>query len=68
MLELYMDNCIVLDIPKIQDQLDHVSNTIMTGIHDFFPPYKDDKEDDIYLKKIIKKEAAWENIKNVLVF
>ena len=40
----------------------------MTGIHDVFPPDKDDKEDAISLKKILKKEAVWENIKNVLGF
>ena len=40
----------------------------MTGIHDVFPPDKYDKEDAIYLKKILKKEAAWAIIKNVLVF
>ena len=63
-----MDDYIVLAIPKIQDQLHHVANAIMTGIHDVFPPDKDDKEDAISLKKILKKEAVWETIKNVLVF
>ena len=51
-----MDDYIVLDIPKIQDQLHHVANTIMTGIHDVFPPDKYDKEDAISLKKIIKRK------------
>ena len=68
MLEVYMDDYIVLDIPKIQDQLHHVDNAIMTGIHDVFPPDKDDKEDAISLKKILKKEAIWATIKNVLGF
>ena len=63
-----MDDCIVLAIPKIQDQLNHVANTIMTGIHDLFPPDKYYKEDSISLKKILIKEAAWETIKNVLGF
>ena len=44
MLEVYMDDYIVLAIPKIQDQLHHVANAIMTGIHDVFPPDKDDKQ------------------------
>ena len=57
-----------LAIPKSQDQLHHVANAIMTGIHDFFSPDKDDKEYAISLKKILKKEAAWETIKNVLGF
>ena len=42
-LEVYIDDYIVLDIPKIQDQLHHVANAIMIGIHDVFPPDKDDK-------------------------
>ena len=45
MLEVYMDDCIALDIPRIQDQLHHVSNAIMTGIHDVFTPDKDDKSE-----------------------
>ena len=56
-LEVYMDDYIALAIPRIQDQLHHVANTIMKGIHDVFPPDKDDKEDAIYLKKILKKES-----------
>ena len=38
-----MDDYIVLAIPKIQDQLHHVANAIMTGIHDVFTPDKYDK-------------------------
>ena len=52
----------------IRDQLHHVDNTILTGIHDVFPLDKYDKEDAISLKKILKKEAAWAVIKNVLGF
>ena len=63
-----MDDYIVLAIPKSQDQLHHVDNAIMTGINDVFNPDKDDKEDAISLKKILKKEAAWEIIKNILGF
>ena len=43
MLEVYMDDYIVLDIPKKKNQLHHVANAIMTGIHDVFLPDKDDK-------------------------
>ena len=63
-----MDDYIVLDIPRIQDQLHHFANAIMAGIHDVFPSDKDDKEDDISLKKILKKETVWATIKNVLGF
>ena len=68
MLELYMDDYISLAIPRIQDQPHHAAIAIMTGIHYVFSPDKYDKEYAIYLKKILKKEAAWAIIKNVLVF
>ena len=68
MLELYMDDYIVLAIPKSQDQLHHDANPIMTGIHDVLPPDKDNKEYAISLKKVLKKVAVWATIKNVLGF
>ena len=40
----------------------------MTGINDVFNPDKDDKEDAIFLKKILKKESTWAIIKYVLGF
>ena len=55
MVEVYMDDYIVLAITRIQDKLRHISNAIMTGIHDVFPQDKDDKEDAISLKKILKR-------------
>ena len=55
MLEVYMGDYIVLAIPGSHDQLHHVYNTIMTGIYDVFPPNKDNKEDAISLKKILKR-------------
>ena len=68
MMEVYMDDYIALSIPRSQDQLHHVFNAIMTGIHDFFHPDKDDKEYSISLKKILKNEGAWEIIQNLLGF
>ena len=55
MLEVYIDDYILLDISKSQDRLHHVANAIMTGINDIFPLDKDDKEDAISLKKILKR-------------
>ena len=66
MLEVYMDNYISLTIPRTRDQLNHVANATMTGIHYVLPKYKDDDEDVISLKKILKKEGAWEVFKNVM--
>ena len=63
-----MDDYIVLAIPNSQDQQHNVANAIMTGIHDMFPLDKDDKEDAISLNKILKREATWATIKNVLGF
>ena len=63
-----MDYYIMFSIPKIHDKLHHIANTITIGIHDVFPPDKDDKENYISLKKILKKEAVWATIKNVLGF
>ena len=59
---------LVLVIPRIQDQLYHVAKATTIEIHDVFPPEKYDKEDAISLKKILKKEATWAIIKNVLGF
>ena len=67
-LEVYMDDYIVLDILKIKDQIHHFANAIMTGIHDMFTPDKDDQEDAISIYKMLKKEAAWTTVKNVLGF
>ena len=50
-----MDEYIVLAIPKIQDQLNHVTNAMMIGIHDVSFPNRDDKEDSISIKKILKR-------------
>ena len=61
-----MDDYIALAIPRSQDQLHHAANSIMTGIHDVFPSDKNDKEDAISVKKMLKKEAASAIIKNVL--
>ena len=63
-----MDDYIVLAITKIQDQIHHVANTIMTVIHDVFTPDKDYKEYAILLKRSLKKETAWATIKNVWGF
>ena len=63
-----MNDYIVLATPKIQYQLHHVANATATGINDVFTPDKDDKEDAISLKKILKQEAAWATIKDVLGF
>ena len=68
MLELYMEDYIALAIPMSRSQMHHIANAVMTGIHYMFPTDKDNDEDAIYLKKILKKDEAWAVIKNVLGF
>ena len=64
----YMDDYIALAIPRIRDQLQHIANAVMTGIHDVFPPEKDDDKYATPLKEFLKEEGAWEVIRNVLGF
>ena len=68
MLEVYAEDYIALDIPRIRAQLHHVANAVITRIHDMFPLDKDDDEDVISLKKILKNKGARSIIKNVLGF
>ena len=68
MLEVYMDYYIALSVPRSWYYLHHGVNIVMTGINDVLPSYKDDDQDVISLKKIVKKEVAWAVIKNVLGF
>ena len=55
-------------IPKSWAQLHHIANVAMTGIHDVLPTDKDDDEDTISPKKILKMEGTGAFIKNVLGF
>ena len=68
MLEVYMDNYIVLATPRSWYQLHHISNAVIKAIQDVLPTDKDDDEDAISLKKIIKKEGVWLVVQNVLGF
>ena len=55
MLEVYMDDYTVLYITNIRAQLHHVTNAVMTGIHDMLPLDKYDDRDSISFNKILKK-------------
>ena len=59
MLEVYMDDYISWAVPTSQDQLIHVANSIMQGVHDVFPSDENDKEDPLPLKNLKKLEAMW---------
>ena len=68
MIEVYVDDFISLARATSQAQLDHVANSVMTGVHDVFPEDKVDKNDPLSLKKLLKEEGMWDVVKNILGF
>ena len=65
-MEVYMDDFIALAIPTSQEQLDHVANAMMSGIHDLFPPSSSLVDDPILHKKLEKGDVEWANVKEIL--
>ena len=57
MVEVYVDNFMSLAIPVSQEQLRHVANAIMHGIHGVFPPDKVDSNDPISERKLRQGEG-----------
>ncbi len=55
MVEVYVDDFMSLVIPVSREQLRHIANAIMHGIHDLFPPEDDNSNDPISEKKIEKR-------------
>ncbi len=68
MVEVYVDNFMSLVIPVSREQLSHVANAIMHGIHDVFPPDEDDSNDPISEKKLQKGEGRYDTRKILLGF
>lgn len=67
-VEVYVDDFIPMAIATSQDQLEHVANAVMHGIHDVFPADDVDEEDPISFKKLLKKEGQWALQKDCLGF
>jgi hypothetical protein len=65
-LEVYVDDFISIVIPASQEQLRHVANAIMEGIHDIFPPDDDDANDPISEKKLLKRDGQYDVLKTLL--
>jgi len=63
-----VDDYISLATPRTKEDSVHVTNGVLTGIHDVFPVDKDDAEDTISLKKLKQLEAMWALHKDVLGF
>ncbi len=68
LLEVYVDDFISLIIPMSQEQLRHVANAILEGIHDVFPPDDNDYNDPISRKKLLKDEGSYSLLKTLLGF
>jgi hypothetical protein len=67
-LKVYMDDFISAIIPTSQEQIEHVARGILHGIHDVFPPSRDDKQDPISLKKLKKGDRTYNTTKCLLGF
>jgi hypothetical protein len=67
-VEVYVDDFIPMVIATSQEQVQHVANAVMTGIHDVFPPAQEAEEDSISLKKLRKGDGAFALQKDVLGF
>ena len=68
LLEVYVDDYIALAIPTSQEQLRHVANAVMHGVHDVFPPNEDANNDALSFKKLLKLEGMWALVKDILGF
>ena len=63
-----MDDFISVAIPTSREQLDHVANATMRGIHEVFPAEDDPASDPLAKKKLDKGDGAWSPQKEVLGF
>jgi hypothetical protein len=68
LVEVYVDDFIPMAIATSQEQLEHVANAVMHGIHDVFPADELDSEDPISLKKLLKQDGQWALLKDCLGF
>ena len=65
-MEVYMDDYITAAIASGQNQLNHLANATMHGIHDVFPADIDNSTDPISEKKLKKKDGSWALVKDIL--
>ena len=68
MVEINVDDFMSLVIPVSKEQLRHVANAIMHGIHDVFPPNNNDDDDPISEKKMKTGEGLYNTKKTLLGF
>jgi len=68
LVEVYVDDFIACIIPTTKQQVEHVARGILHGIHDVFPPSKDDGTDPISNKKLRKGEGTFATSKCLIGF
>jgi hypothetical protein len=68
MVVVYVDDFMSLVIAVSWEQLPHVANAIMHGIHDVFPPDTEDSNDPILEKKLKKSKGVYKTRKTLLGF
>jgi hypothetical protein len=66
--EVYVNDFLALAIALSQEQVLHVAQALLMGIHDLFPADDDDENDPILLKKLKKLEGEFALEKEMLGF
>jgi hypothetical protein len=66
--EVYVDDFLALAFGVSQEQLQHVADAVLHGIHDIFPADAVDENDPISLKKLKKQDGEWALWKDMLGF
>ncbi len=68
LVEVYVDDFMSFVIPTSEDQLQHVANIVIMGIHDVFPEDGDESNNPISLKKMKNTEGQFSMQKCILGF
>ena len=59
MMEVYVNYYISLAIPQRKNDLGHIANAMMHGMHRMIPDSAINDKDPISEKKVIKKDGQW---------
>lgn len=65
---MYVDDYLAMAITTLQEQVQHVANADMQGVHNVLLADKEDYSDPLSLKKLKKKEEEFALLNDMLVF
>jgi hypothetical protein len=68
LIEVYVDDFMALIIPTSKEEVTHVGQAIMHGIHDVFPEHENDTTNPIAKNKLFKGEGQMSTTKMLLGF